>query len=104
MWVVEEYEDGSQLWENELVTKNVPDTVDIRIWIFAGGVTLDDLTLERWLTSEDLNELGEYRFRMIRAATVAQSACHTIKVYQEGEYVGEAYYFGYQLPDPEAGQ
>ena len=97
--VVERYEDGSAIWENVMLTKNVPDTVDIGIDIFVGGVTFEDLTMEKWITSADINEIGEYAFRMIRAASVTASTCHNIRAYQDGEYLGEAYYSGVLFPE-----
>ena len=82
-----------------MLTKNVPDTVDIGIDIFVGGVTFEDLTMEKWITSADINEIGEYAFRMIRAASVTASTCHNIRAYQNGESLGEAYYSGILFPD-----
>ena len=98
LWVVEEYPD-SALWQQELVAKAVPADVDIQLHIFVGGVTFDDLSIERWITATDLNELGEYNFRMIRPNSVRTSACHTIRAYQNGVYLGEAYYSGVLFPD-----
>jgi len=97
-WIVERYPD-SQLWENQMVTKAVPDDVDIQIRIFIGGVTFDDMSIERWITLADLNELGEYYFRMYHPNSVSASACHYIKAYQNGVYLGEAYYGGVLFPD-----
>ncbi|MFZ4396655.1 MAG: DUF2341 domain-containing protein, partial [Kiritimatiellia bacterium] len=54
MWVVETYPDGSALWQTSLVAKNLPSTVAIDLKIIVGGVTFDDMSLERWLTSADL--------------------------------------------------
>ncbi len=97
MWVVERYDD-SALWENRMITKNVPDDVDIKLQIVTSGVTFDDLTLTRWLTSEDIDDIGEHYFRMIRPNSVG-STCHTIKSYQDGVYLGQAYYSGVLMPD-----
>ena len=99
MWIVEEYEDGSTLWKQDMVTKNVPDTVDIQLNIIIAGVTFEDMTIERWITANDLDELGEYLFHLIRPESVTASACHTIKVYQDGVFLGDAYYSGILFPD-----
>ena len=99
--IVERYEDGSQLWQNQLVAKNVPSTVAIQLVVVTGGVTFDDLTLQRWIGVGDLSDIGEYYFRMIRPASVGSSTCHSIKAYQDGVLLGEAYYSGYPVPDPE---
>ncbi len=98
IWVVAKYAD-SELWQNNLISRNVPDTVDIRLHIFIGGVTFEDLSLEKWITAEDINELEEYTFRMIHPNSVTASACHTIKAYQDGVFIGEAYYSGRLMPD-----
>ena len=99
VWVVDRYEDGSAMWENRMVTKKVPDSVDIGVDIFVGGVTFDDLTIEKWLINGDFDDIGEYALRMIRAASVTASTCHNIRAYQEGEYLGEAYYAGVLFPE-----
>ncbi len=89
-WTVERYED-SELWEIESIVKNLPDTVDMQIKVIIGGVTLDDYTLERWLTNAAYDEIGEYRFRLFHPNSTKASACHTFKVYQNGQFIGEAF-------------
>ena len=56
------------------------------------------MTIERWITSSDLNELGEYYFRMYHPNSVRASTCHYIKAYQDGVHLGEAYYGGVLFP------
>ena len=99
MWRVATYEDGSSLWENGMVSRQVPNTVDIQLKIIIGGVTFDDETIERWIDSTDIDQLGEYTFQMIRSAGVTASVCHTIRMYQDGVYLGEAYYAGTLMPN-----
>jgi hypothetical protein len=89
-WTVERYED-SELWEIESVAKNVPDSVDIQIKVIIAGVTLDDYTLERWITNEAYDEIGEYSFRLFHPNDVDNSTCHTFKLYQDGALIGAAY-------------
>jgi hypothetical protein len=98
MWVVETYPDGSALWETSLIAKKLPPTVNIELKIIVGGVTFDDMALERWVTSANLNALGEYAFRFIKPASVGSSVCHTIRAYQDGTCLGEAYYGGILMP------
>ena len=90
---VERYED-SELWEVESIAKNLPDSVDLHIKVIAGGVTLDDYTLERWLTNEAYDEIGEYNFRLFHPNDAGTSTCHTFKLYQDGVFISEAYYSG----------
>ncbi len=98
LWVTERYED-SALWQSRLIFKNLPDNVDIRINIVTGGVTLDDSTLERWITSSDLDELGQYDLGIIVPDGIDTDGCHTVKLYQNGVYLGEAYYGGILMPN-----
>ncbi len=87
-WTVDRFED-SELWEVESIQRNLPDSVDIRIKVFVAGVTLDDYTLERWITNGDYDETGIYRFRLSHPNNAAASVCHTFMVYQDGEFLGE---------------
>lgn len=89
-YTVERYED-SELWEVESVVKNLPDSVDLQIKVITAGVTLDDYTLERWLTNADYDETGEYRFRLFHPNSKAGSTCHTFKLYQNGQFIGKAF-------------
>lgn len=69
--------------------KNLPDSVDLQIKVITAGITLDDYTLERWLTNADYDETGEYRFRLFLPNYKGGSTCHTFKIYQRGTYIGE---------------
>ena len=100
VWTVERYED-SELWEVEMVTKQVPDSVDVQIKVIIAGVTLDDYTLARWLTNADLDEIGEYDIRLFHPNDEEHSVCHTIKVYQDEQFIGEAFYSGQEEIDAE---
>lgn len=68
----------------------------------------DDYTPERWLTSAAYDGIGaeanaqiisegirtssgSYNFRLFHPNDVETSVCHTFKVYQDGEFVGEAF-------------
>ncbi len=98
VWVVERHDDY-EIWENSLVAKNVPGDVEIRIRAFIAGVLLEDGSLENRISVEDLDELGEYKFRLIHPNSLNHSACHTIKAYQNGTFIGEAYYSGNLMPE-----
>lgn len=100
VWVVEKHDDY-EVWENTLIAKNVPDGTDIVITATKAGVVLDDGELERTITNSELDELGEYAFRLIRPNTTKGSTCHTIMAYQNGELVGNAYYSGVLFPEDE---
>ncbi len=88
----------SQVWEHRMVTFGVPADTGIEICIFVGGVTFDDLSIARMIPGSSLCEAGEYSFRMIHPNSVSASTCHTIKSYQDGVPLGDAYSLGMGLP------
>jgi len=99
VWVVEKHEDYD-VWENTLIAKNVPESIDIELKITkAGAFFAETGDLEQWLDSTDLDELGEFAFRMIHPHELSGSTCHSIKAYQNGEEIGTAYYSGVLMPE-----
>ncbi|MDD4440726.1 MAG: hypothetical protein PHX41_02405, partial [Kiritimatiellae bacterium] len=93
-----ERRETTQLWEQRMVCLNLPDTVTLELRIFVGGVTFEDLSLVKTLDASAVGGAGDCRFRMIRANSIGSSACHSIKAYQGGVFVGEAYYLSMGLP------
>lgn len=93
-WTVERYED-SELWEVNMVSKNLPDSVAVQIKVIAAEVLLDDYALERWVTNVDLDQNGEYNFRLFHPNSRDGSTCHTVKLYQGDQFVGEAFSGGF---------
>jgi hypothetical protein len=89
----------SQVWENRMVSLAVPPSVQVELHIFVGGVTFDDLSIRRWLPGVGIPTAGDYRFRLIHPNCVTTSTCHTIKAYQNGVLLGEAYYALIGLPE-----
>ncbi|MEI6217342.1 MAG: hypothetical protein WCP86_00430, partial [bacterium] len=92
----------SEIWEDVMVAKNLPAGVQLRIVIYIAGVTFEDMTTEKWLTAADLGPSGEYHIRMIHPKSLGggpNSACHTVEMYQDGVYLGEALYSGNLLPE-----
>ena len=88
------------VWETVLVMKNLPSDVTIEIQVFIAGVSFVEGGSYRAITSANFNSLGEYRFRLIHPHSVSAATCHTIKMYQGGTYLGQAYYGSY-LPAEE---
>jgi hypothetical protein len=95
---VVEIRPSSQVWENRMATLGVPANVEVELRIIVGGVTFDDLSLVRWVPGAALPGAAGTRFRMIRPNTSQVSTCHTIKAYQGGVLLGEAYHAGIGLP------
>jgi hypothetical protein len=53
----------------------------------------------RNLTAATIGEAGDYTFLLIHPNSVAASVCHTIRCYQGGVYLGEAFYAQIGLPE-----
>ena len=56
------------------------DDVGLGIGVVTAGVTLDDGTLTRSLTTADFDELGVCRVNFIRAAGVKGSVCMLLEI------------------------
>ena len=82
------YPDGSQLIEAAFILSPVVPQVSVELRVLVSGVTFDDGTVTKVLTSADFDALGMCRVRFLRAAGVVTSVCHATKVYQNGVLVG----------------
>ena len=87
--VIETYEDGSELIETGIVMSPVVNGVTVRLEIIVGGITFDDGTVLKELTSEDFDELGQAAVRFVRGAGVNTSVCHLLRAYQGSVLIGE---------------
>ncbi len=85
--VVDRFGDN-ELWEVGLFADNLPDGVEIHVDIFAGGVTFDDYSLSKIFTKADLDENGQVRFRMFHPNDRAGSICYNVKIYVDGQLIG----------------
>lgn len=83
------YEDGSQLIQDRLFAQYLPDTVRVNLTVSVSGVVFDDGTLEKNLTRDDFAELGEVTSCYIRPYGSTTSVCHSTKVYQGDDFVGQ---------------
>jgi hypothetical protein len=79
MNVLERYED-SGLWEAVMIGKNLPADFSLLISVFAGGVVLDDYTVQRWLGAEDFDEAGGYSLRLYHPNDRPGSTCYRVEV------------------------
>ena len=86
--VVQTYGDGSQLVEVLVTLNMVPPNLQIVYDIFVGGVTFEDGTLTLTVTASDFDELGQFKYRLIRGAGVTTSVCHTTDIYDGVTKIG----------------
>ena len=66
-----------------------PDDIEVRIEVFVSGVTFEDGTTVKTLTKGDFGVLGQYQMVLLKDEDRLGSTCHRIKVYQNGELVGQ---------------
>ncbi|MGE4301853.1 MAG: PA14 domain-containing protein, partial [Victivallaceae bacterium] len=85
---LEVYEDGSQLVETLIVLSSPRPDLTVELDIFVPGVLFETGEISRVLTKDDFGTLGMIAVRFVRGAEVKTSICHTLRLYQSGEYVG----------------
>ena len=97
--LVEQQCDGYGLWRADLVQWGLPQGVDIVISTIVTGVMFDDLSLSRTVTAANFDGGGQYYYRLIHPNSIASSACHNVKAYQDGVPVGDAWCAGSAIPE-----
>jgi hypothetical protein len=89
--VVETYADGSRLVESMMILSPVLSArpeLKVQLRVIVGGVTFDDGTTYRELSTADFDALGEYQFKFIMPASVRTANCHSITILQGSELLG----------------
>jgi hypothetical protein len=86
--IVQTYTDGSQLIEMLMIQSPVQSDVTVTIYTIVGGITFDDGTTVKTLTSADFDALGRCPVRFIRPASSQTSICHSFKVFQGTALLG----------------
>ena len=85
---LDRFPDGSDLIGMDVVLSNLPADITVKLEIFVAGVTFDDGTLDRTLTSSDFDEFGIARVQFIKPASVDTSVCHRLYIYDgKGELI-----------------
>lgn len=74
--VVSIYPDGSRLIEMDVFMPDMKPGLRLRVDIIVAGVTFDDGSTTKWLTSEDFDENGTAKIRFIADPSIATSFCH----------------------------
>ncbi len=85
---VEQYEDGTRLYEMLVVKNPNRKDVELKLRIFVAGVLFDDGTVEKSLTAADFDEIGCAKVYFIYPPETKTSICHNLSAYQDGEYMG----------------
>jgi hypothetical protein len=83
------YPDGTQLIEMGIVADPVLPSVRLQIALVVGGVVFDDGTVVKNLTATSFDPLGQYTVLFLRPGDANTSACHTLKAYQAGLFLGQ---------------
>jgi hypothetical protein len=89
--LIEEFDDGSKLLEGRIVLTDIPEDLCIKLTIYTSGTTFEDGTIVLWITADDFDENGVFRYRLLKSAESATSTCHGIYFYQ-----GDQYLFSYR--------
>ena len=88
---VEEYEDGTKLYEMLVVGTPVTPSVQLKLNIFVAGVLFDDGTTQKIINASDFDQTGQTRVYFIYPPETKTSVCHTLRAYQDNKYIGVRY-------------
>ena len=80
--------DDMKVYNMQIIASPVRPDIEFRINIFVAGVTFEDGTVNKSIKSADFNSNGMYSVNFIRPNEVSTSICHTLKAYQNNEYIG----------------
>jgi hypothetical protein len=92
--VIETFADGSMLAQTNLEMSPKVENLSVTLNIFVSGVTFEDSTLVKTLNTSSFTldtESGDYLhpYQMIVTPGIKTGTCHTIKVWQGNEQVGQ---------------
>jgi hypothetical protein len=91
--------DDMSVWEFTLNSRSLPEGVTLEISaIVAGVVFADDFSTTRTITAADFDEQGNFTYQLAVPNDVDTAACHTVRMYQDGVYIGTAYSTGEFVP------
>ena len=85
---IAEYEDGTKLMETLIVMSKPRSDLTVELDIFVPGVLFDTGEISRVLTHNDFDEFGMIPIRFLKSPEAETSVCHTMRLYQNGDYVG----------------
>ena len=86
--MVDMFSDGSQLYEMQVILSRPRTDITVELDIFMPGVLFDDGTVARVITRADFDDEDSVLVGFVRSVEALSSVCHTLRLYQNGEYVG----------------
>ena len=80
--------DDMKVYNMQIIASPVRPDIEFRVNIFVAGVTFADGTVNKSIKSSDFNSNGMCSVDFIRPNEASSSICHTMKAYQNNEYIG----------------
>ena len=80
--------DDMKVYNMQIIASPVRPDIEFRVNIFVAGVTFADGTVNKSIKSSDFNSNGMCSLDFIRPNEASSSICHTMKAYQNNEYIG----------------
>lgn len=86
--VIETWEDGTRIVEMPVVAR-LEDGMSIRLEIFVGGISFEDGTTVKNLTTADFDANGVCMVRFIYPANQPTSVCHRLSLWDDGVKIAD---------------
>ena len=80
--------DDMKVYNMQIIASPVRPDIEFRVNIFVAGVTFADGTVNKSIKSSDFNSNGMCSVDFIRPNEASSSICHTMKAFQNNEYIG----------------
>ena len=88
--IMDEFQDGTRLIEFIFALGgNLPEDFRMHFTPISAGVLFEDGSLEQWVTTEQLDELGRYRLRVTVPADVPSNACFQFQYFQLSQPISD---------------
>ena len=87
--VIEVFADGTELVEFTLALGgDFPPDFQIHLTPISAGVLFEDGGIDQWITADQLDEVGRYRFRVTVPADLPSNGCHNYQLFQADTAIG----------------
>ena len=87
--VIEVFADGTELVEFTLALGgDFPPDFQIHLTTISAGVLFEDGGIDQWITADQLDEVGRYRFRVTVPADLPSNGCHNYQLFQADTAIG----------------